>query len=273
VGGTDLYRCGGRAVPRCDVAAVCDLERHKGTLMAKSKIEWTEETWNPLTGCDKVSPGCDHCYAERQALRLQKMGSPRYANGFDLTLHEDKITDPLRWKRPRLVFVNSMSDLFHPDVPDDFIFKIFEVMTQAHIHTFQVLTKRPQRARYLIAGRAVPDNVWFGTSIENDSYTFRADHLRAIPAKTRFLSLEPLLGPLPSLNLRGIGWVIVGGESGPDHRPIEVEWVRDLRDRSVDAGVPFFFKQWGGRTARSGGCELDGEYWKQMPDRREENSE
>lgn len=264
--------------------------------MTKSRIEWTEETWNPVTGCSKVSLGCDNCYAERQALRLQKMGSRRYANGFAVTLHEDKINDPLRWRRPRLVFVNSMSDLFHPAVPNAFIVSVWATMAVASRHTFQVLTKRPQRMAEVLtdpkfgseliytleemmdndvegAYEALYDgpddahaqNVWLGTSIETDRYTFRATGLRLSPATLRFLSLEPLLGPLPSLDLTGISWVILGGESGPNHRPIKGDWVRDIRDRCLEGGVPFFFKQWGGATPKAGGSELDGEHWKQMP--------
>lgn len=233
--------------------------------MGKSAIEWTDETWNPVTGCDKVSPGCDNCYAERMANRLLAMGNPRYRNGFNVTLHWDKISDPLRWAKPRVVFVNSMSDLFHPDVPETFITDVFDVMRQAERHTFQVLTKRAQRAQQVLDGVDVPDNVWIGTSIENDRYVFRADYLRKIDAHTRFLSCEPLLGPLPSLDLTDIGWVIVGGESGPGHRPIEAGWVHDLRDRCLAEGVPFFFKQWGGHTSKAGGRTLDGRTWDQMP--------
>lgn len=233
--------------------------------MAKSRIEWTEETWNPVTGCTKVSPGCDNCYAERLALRLQAMGNARYVNGFELTLHPDKIDDPLKWKRPRVVFVNSMSDLFHPDVPDEFIWSVFDTMAEADWHTFQVLTKRPQRACDLFDGYTLPRNVWIGTSIELDKYTFRANYLRKIDAKIRFLSCEPLLGPLPSLDFTDLGWIIVGGESGPGHRPMEADWVRDLRERSIAHDVPFFFKQWGGRTPKAGGRELDGRIWDQMP--------
>ena len=197
--------------------------------MGRSAIEWTEETWNPVTGCDKVSPGCDNCYAERLALRLLAMGNQRYANGFDVTLHWDKIDDPLHWKRPRLVFVNSMSDLFHPEVPSEFIDRVIAVTEEANHHTYQILTKRPQRASRLLAGRSLPKNVWIGTSIESEQYIFRASHLREIQASVRFLSLEPLLGPLPSLALTGIDWVIVGGESGPGHRPVETDWVRGVR--------------------------------------------
>ena len=236
--------------------------------MGKSAIEWTEETWNPVTGCDKVSPGCDNCYAERLANRLHAMGNPRYTNAFKLTLHWDKIPDPLGWKRPRIVFVNSMSDLFHEDVPDDFIWWTIAVMTQAHQHTFQVLTKRPQRAVRILDGHTLAPNIWIGTSIENDRYTFRANYLRKIDVRVRFLSCEPLLGPLPSLDLTGIGWVIVGGESGPKHRPIDTEWVSELRDRSLAARVPFFFKQWGGRTPKAGGRLLDGREWDEMPSTR-----
>ncbi|MCZ7533828.1 MAG: phage Gp37/Gp68 family protein [Acidimicrobiia bacterium] len=234
--------------------------------MARSSIEWTEETWNPVTGCSQVSPGCDNCYAERLAHRLQAMGNPRYENAFELTLQLDKVTDPLSWKKPRVVFVNSMSDLFHPDVPDDFIWSVFDVMEQADIHTFQVLTKRPQRACDLFDGYTLPNNVWIGTSIELDSYTFRANYLRKIDAKIRFLSCEPLLGPLPSLDLTDLSWIIVGGESGPGHRPMDAEWVRDIRDRTRAEGVPFFFKQWGGRTPKAGGRDLDGRTWEGMPE-------
>ncbi len=233
--------------------------------MAKTAIEWTEHTWNPVTGCDKVSPGCDNCYAERMALRLQAMGSVRYVDGFQLTLHEDKITEPLRWVKPRMVFVNSMSDLFHPDVPETFIDEVFDVMTKAERHTFQVLTKRTQRAAKLFRGSSIADNIWLGTSIETNQYTFRANHLRKIDVPIRFLSCEPLLGPLPSLDLGGVSWVIVGGESGPGHRPIEADWVRDIRDKTKKAGSAFFFKQWGGHTPKAGGRELDGREWSEWP--------
>lgn len=233
--------------------------------MGKSAIEWTEETWNPVTGCDRVSPGCDNCYAERLAHRLQAMGNKRYVNGFEVTLHWDKIEDPLKWKKPRVVFVNSMSDMFHKDVPAEFVHRVFDVMTSASHHTFQVLTKRPQRAVELLDGVRLPPNVWIGTSIESDSYAFRANYLRKIDAVVRFLSCEPLLGPLPSLDLTDIGWVIVGGESGPGHRPIDPGWVRDLRDRSIAASVPFFFKQWGGHTPKANGRSLDGATWDEMP--------
>lgn len=233
--------------------------------MGKSKIEWTEETWNPVTGCDSVSPGCDNCYAERLAIRLQAMANKRYINGFRLTLHWDKIEEPLHWTRPRLVFVNSMSDLFHPDVPNEFIDSVFDTMASASQHTFQILTKRPQRAAKHLDGWKLSPNIWIGTSIETDQYAFRADYLRKINTQVRFLSCEPLLGPLQSLNLQDIHWVIVGGESGPGHRPIKIEWVRDLRNRSKEANIPFFFKQWGGHTPKAGGRTLDGQTWNDFP--------
>ena len=234
-----------------------------------SSIEWTEATWNPVTGCTKVSPGCDNCYAERLAARLQAMGNPRYRNGFEVTLHEDQLTLPLRWRQPRLVFVNSMSDLFHPKVPTDFIQQVFTVMAEVERHTFQVLTKRPKRVAALADVLPWPKNVWIGTSIESQDYVGRADDLRrADEAAVRFLSLEPLLGPL-ELDLVNIGWVIAGGESGPSARAPRPEWVRSIRDQCIAAGVPFFFKQWGGRTPKAGGRMLDGEIWGEMPSPRE----
>ncbi|MDP9402629.1 MAG: phage Gp37/Gp68 family protein [Actinomycetota bacterium] len=234
-----------------------------------SSIEWTEATWNPVTGCTKISPGCDKCYAERLAARLQAMGNPRYRNGFEVTLHEDQLTLPLRWRQPRLVFVNSMSDLFHPKVPTDFIQQVFTVMTEVQRHTFQVLTKRPKRVAALAGVLPWPKNVWIGTSIESQDYVGRADDLRrAEEAAVRFLSLEPLLGPL-ELDLVDIGWVIAGGESGPRARAPRREWVRSIRDQCVATGVPFFFKQWGGRTPKAGGRMLDGEIWDEMPVPRE----
>jgi protein gp37 len=193
------------------------------------------------------------------------MGNARYRNGFKLTLHPDKLQEPLSWRSPRVVFVNSMSDLFHPEVPEEFIWSLIEVVEAAPQHTFQVLTKRPQRAMRVFDGYRLPANFWMGTSIENDRYVFRADYLRKIDVETRFLSCEPLIGPLPSLDLAGIGWVIVGGESGPNRRPVEVGWVRNIRDLSTREGVPFFFKQWGGHTAKAGGRELDGRTWDEMP--------
>jgi protein gp37 len=297
-------------------------------------IEWTDETWNPVTGCDRVSPGCDNCYALTLAARLKAMGQPKYqadgntrtsGPGFGLTLHPDALHIPLGWRRPRRVFVNSMSDLFHPGVPSHFIGSVWATMAKAEQHAFQVLTKRPQRMAAVLRSWAdVPGgayggpiwrdyelrwneartwplpNVWLGTSIENDRYAWRAEHLRNTPAVVRFLSLEPLLGPLPSLDLTGIDWVIVGGESGPGARPMHPDWARDIRDRCVAAGVPFFFKQWGtwapmipylqngggcpitivelptddgsrrGEMVRLGkkaaGRELDGRTWDQMPE-------
>lgn len=233
-----------------------------------TSIEWTDETWNPTTGCDRVSPGCDHCYAATMAARLKAMGNPRYQRdgadgpGFGLTLHPDVLEKPLRWRKPRRVFVDSMSDLFHPDVPSEFVQRVWEVMGRCPQHTFQILTKRPQRMADLT--RRLP-NVWLGTSIESDRFAFRAKHLRRCPAEVRFLSCEPLLGPLPSLDLTGIDWVIVGGESGPNARPMHPDWVRDLRDRCLDAGVTFFFKQWGGRTPKAGGRVVDGRTWDETP--------
>ena len=232
-----------------------------------SAIEWTDATWNPVTGCTKVSPGCKHCYAERLAARLQRMRNPRYVNGFDLTLQPDQVELPLRWKRPRRVFVNSMSDLFHKDIPDTFIESVFRTMTQAHWHVFQVLTKRSERLPTIAGKLPWPDNVWIGVSVESLDYASRIDHLRKVPAAIRFLSLEPLLGPLPGLNLERIDWVIVGGESGPNHRKPDPAWIRDIRDQCVRARVPFFFKQWGGVIAKSGGRTLDGRTWDEMPGR------
>jgi protein gp37 len=245
-----------------------------------SAIEWTDATWNPVTGCSKVSPGCANCYAERLSLRFGTSRKPwTPANAPDnVVLHPERLEQPLRWQRPRMVFVNSMSDLFHELVPDWFIHEVFLVMAQAQRHTFQVLTKRPERMRVWAEAEArhggidpesLP-NVWLGTSIENDRWVGRADQLRATSAAVRFISAEPLLGPLPSLDLTRIDWLIVGGESGPDHRAIDPDWVRELRDRAIAAGVAFFFKQWGGRTPKSGGRELDGRTWEEFPAYRSE---
>lgn len=230
-----------------------------------SGIEWTESTWNPVTGCTKISPGCKHCYAERMASRLQAMGQANYANGFALTLQPHMLELPLRWKKPQAVFVNSMSDLFHPDVPLDFIRRVFDVMHRAHWHRFQVLTKRAERLEELSRDLPWPANVWMGVSVEQDRYRYRIDHLRATDARTKFLSLEPLLGPLHDLDLAGINWVIVGGESGPGARPVAPVWVTDLRDQCHRAHVPFFFKQWGGRNKKATGRLLDGRVWDDMP--------
>lgn len=234
-------------------------------MSTSSSIEWTESTWNPVTGCTKVSPGCKHCYAERMARRLKAMGQPNYANGFALTLHEHVLELPLRWKSPQVIFVNSMSDLFHEDVPQEFIQRAFAVMRQAHWHTFQVLTKRSARLAELDSQLDWPANVWMGVSIETGEYRHRADDLRRTRAATRFLSLEPLLGPVPALDLAGIDWVIVGGESGPGARPMHPDWVRDLRDQCAAGGVPFFFKQWGGVRKKENGRLLDGRAWDAMP--------
>ena len=230
-----------------------------------SAIEWTESTWNPVTGCTKVSPGCAHCYAERMARRLQAMGQPNYRHGFRPTVHPRALDLPLSWRKPQMIFVNSMSDLFHEDVPVDFIRRAFRIMGQADWHQFQVLTKRSERLRELAPALDWPENVWMGVSVENAEYAFRIDDLRATAAALKFLSIEPLLGPLPDLELNGIDWVIVGGESGPGARPMAESWARDIRDQCVDAGVPFFFKQWGGTNRKKTGRLLDGRAWDQMP--------
>jgi len=231
----------------------------------KSAIEWTESTWNPVTGCSKVSPGCAHCYAETMTRRLKAMGQPNYVNGFKLTMHEHVLKVPLGWKRPRTIFVNSMSDLFHEDVSVEFIMKTFEVMRQAHWHRFQVLTKRAERLAELNLKIIWTPNIWMGVSVEDQDYTFRIDRLRETGACVKFLSLEPLLGPLPDLNLEGIDWVIVGGESGPGARPMRKEWVIDIREQCLKARVPFFFKQWGGFNKKKAGRSLEGKTWDQMP--------
>lgn len=231
-----------------------------------SSIEWTEATWNPVTGCTKVSPGCKHCYADRMAKRLQAMGQARYRNGFALTLQDDVVELPLRWKKPKRIFVNSMSDLFHRDVPLEYIRRCFEVMEQASQHTFQVLTKRAERLEEVAEELPWPDNVWIGVSVENEDYTWRIGHLQAVRnARVRFLSVEPLLGPIRRLPLQGIHWVIVGGESGPGARPMQEEWVTTIRDRCLKYDVPFFFKQWGGVNKKRTGRDLEGETWDGMP--------
>jgi len=241
--------------------------------MAKSSIEWTEVTWNPTTGCDQTSPGCDNCYAMTMAKRLKAMGQPKYqadgdsrtsGPGFALTLHPDTLADPLRWRNSRLVFVNSMSDLFHPDVPDDFIARVFEVMNDTPQHTYQVLTKRANRLQRSSDQFDWPQNLWLGVSVETQRYAFRAECLRHIPVPVRFVSAEPLLGPL-DLDLSGIDWLIVGGESGPGARQMEARWAESLRDASLDLDTAFFFKQWGGRTPKAGGRTLGGRLWDEMP--------
>ena len=231
----------------------------------RSGIEWTETTWNPVSGCSKVSPGCAHCYAERMATRLQAMGIRKYSHGFDVTVHPDTLDEPLRWRQPRLVFVNSMSDLFHSSVPATFVEVVFAVMNEASQHTFQVLTKRPDRVRTLDDRLHWTPNIWLGVSIEAEPWLERLGPLAATGARTKFLSLEPLLGPLPELELTGIDWVIAGGESGPGARPMRGEWVRSIRDTCVRNGVPFFFKQWGGVFKKRTGRTLDGRTWDQMP--------
>ncbi|MEW6338258.1 MAG: phage Gp37/Gp68 family protein [Acidobacteriota bacterium] len=230
-----------------------------------SSIEWTDSTWNPVTGCSKVSPGCKHCYAERMARRLQAMGQANYRNGFNVTLHPEALERPLHWLKPQTIFVNSMSDLFHEEVPVEFTERVFSVMQRASWHRFQVLTKRADRLAELAARLPWPENVWMGVSVENAFYSDRIDSLREVPAAVRFLSLEPLLGPLPRLKLRGIHWVIVGGESGPGARPMEKAWVTSIRDQCVRAGVPFFFKQWGGVRKKAAGRVFDGRTWDDMP--------
>jgi protein gp37 len=230
-----------------------------------SSIEWTDATWNPVTGCTKISPGCKHCYAERIANRLQLMGQHRYRNGFRLTLQPDLLNQPLRWKEPKLVFVNSMSDLFHEEIPLGYIQRVFQVMTKADWHVFQILTKRAQRLVELASELDWPANVWMGVSVENQDHVSRIDYLRRVPAAVRFLSVEPLLGPIADLPLEDIHWVIVGGESGPGARPIKAEWVRDIRDRCRSFRVPFFFKQWGGVHKARYGRQLDGRSWDDMP--------
>ena len=232
----------------------------------KSSIEWTDATWNPVTGCTKVSPGCKHCYAERLAARLQAMGNPRYRNGFAVTLHPDQLTLPLRWAQPRRIFVNSMSDLFHEAIPEHFIHQTFEVMAKADWHIFQILTKRAERLARLAPSLPWPHHVWQGVSVENARYLWRIRYLKEVPSTVRFLSLEPLLGPIPRIPLERIHWVIVGGESGPRHRPIDPSWVRDIRDQCAVARVAFFLKQWGGRTPKAGGRVLDGHLWDGMPE-------
>lgn len=234
----------------------------------RSAIEWTEATWNPVTGCSKVSPGCAHCYAEAFAERWRGVPGHPYEQGFDLRLWPDRLEQPLRWTRPRMIFVNSMSDLFHEDVPVEYIAEVFDVMVRAERHTFQILTKRHERLAELAPELPWPENVWMGVSIENRRFVHRADFLRTVPAAVRFISAEPLLGPLEGLDLTGIHWLISGGESGPRHRPVEIEWLRDLRDRCQQESVAYFFKQWGGRRPKSGGRVLDGRTWDQMPEPR-----
>ncbi len=234
-------------------------------MATSSHIEWTDATWNPVTGCSKISPGCKHCYADRLARRLRAMGQQNYSKGFDLTLQPHMLEHPIHWRKPRKIFVNSMSDLFHTEVPLPYIQRVFEVMNRANWHQYQILTKRSDRLLDLDPLLQWAPHVWMGVSIENESYVFRADHLRRTGAHIKFLSIEPLLGPLRKLSLHGIDWVIVGGESGPGSRPLDPAWVEEIRDRCLRASVPFFFKQWGGVYKRRNGRVLDGRTWNQMP--------
>ncbi len=231
----------------------------------QSAIEWTETTWNPVTGCTKISLGCRNCYAERMARRLQAMGQPNYRNGFETTCHPHALRAPLGWLKPQLIFVNSMSDLFHKEVPEAFVFHVFDVIRQASQHQFQILTKRAERLARMASDLRWPENVWMGVTVEAAEYTARIDHLRSVPAMVRFLSLEPLLGAVPELDLSGIDWVIVGGESGPGARPIREEWIWDVKRQCNQAGVAFFFKQWGGVNKKKAGRLLKGRTFDEMP--------
>lgn len=233
--------------------------------MVRSRIEWTHATWNPVTGCSKVSPGCDHCYADRMAKRLQAMGVHKYRNGFEVTLHPDVLEAPLRWQKPQIIFVNSMSDLFHEKVPFEYVQQIFDVMRRADHHIFQVLTKRSKRLVRYAPKLDWPENLWMGVTVENSVYQFRIDDLRKVPAAVRFLSLEPLLGPLADLDLRDIHWAIVGGESGPGARPMKREWAEEIRRQCKQQDVRFFFKQWGGMNKKAAGRELNGRTYDDMP--------
>ncbi|GGO30150.1 hypothetical protein GCM10010116_60410 [Microbispora rosea subsp. aerata] len=243
-------------------------------MATRTAIEWTEVTWNPTTGCDRISAGCDNCYALTLAKRLKAMGAAKYQNdgdsrtsgeGFGLTLHRPALRQPYTWRTPRIVFVNSMSDLFHAKVPLQFIRDVFAVIADTPQHTYQVLTKRSTRLRKLADKLDWPSNLWMGVSVENQKALYRVDDLREVPARVRFLSCEPLLGPLTGLDLTGIGWVIAGGESGPGHRPLDSSWVVEIRDACIRNEVPFFFKQWGGRTPKQGGRYLEGRRWDEMP--------
>jgi protein gp37 len=233
--------------------------------MSISRIEWTEVTWNPTTGCDKISSGCKHCYAETLSRRLEAMGMKKYRNGFKLTLHPDSLFIPYSWKTPKIVFVNSMSDLFHDEVPIEYIQKVFNVMNECSQHTFQVLTKRAERLKSVSSNLNWPDNIWMGVSIENENVLDRYENLIECDARIKFLSLEPLIGPLPNLRFDNIDWVIVGGESGPGARIMKKEWVLDIKNRCLKAGVPFFFKQWGGINKKQSGRLLEGRTWDELP--------
>ena len=232
----------------------------------KSKIEWTEATWNPSTGCTKVSAGCKNCYAERTAVRLKLAGAPKYRRGFEFTIHPDALDIPMRWKRSRLIFVNSMSDLFHEEMPDTFLADIFDVTEQADWHIYQILTKRPERMlEFTVEHGRIPNHVWAGVTVEEAAYKNRIDVLRKVPCKIRFVSFEPLIGPVGKLDLSTISWGIVGGESGPNHRPMRAEWAGHIRDECLAQNVAFFFKQWGGAHPKSGGRILDGRIWDEYP--------
>jgi protein gp37 len=234
-----------------------------------TEIEWTDATWNPVTGCTKISAGCDHCYAERFSERFRGVPRHPFETGFDLTLRPKRIDWPIKWRQPRMIFVNSMSDLFHKHVPREFVGRVFDTMERAHWHRFQVLTKRSSLMRDFLRQRygdeTGPAHMWFGVSVEDGSKLSRIRHLQDAPAGLRFLSIEPLLAPIGRLDLAGISWVIVGGESGPRARPMSPQWVRDIRDQCVAARVAFFFKQWGGLRPKSGGRELDGREWSEVP--------
>jgi protein gp37 len=232
----------------------------------KSAIEWTDSTWNPITGCTQVSPGCDHCYALTFAERFRGVTNHPYEQGFDLKLWPERLELPLKWKKPRRIFVNSMSDLFHKDIPDEYISQIFETMIKANWHIFQILTKRSARLASLSSKLPWAENIWAGVSVETGQYSWRVDHLRNVPAKVRFLSAEPLLGSLENVNFEGVDWIITGGESGPRYRPCNEDWVKEIRDRCLEAKISFFHKQWGGRTPKSGGRLLDGRTWDEMPE-------
>ena len=235
-------------------------------MAVQSKIEWTESTWNPVTGCTKISTGCKNCYAERMANRLQAMGQKNYRHGFSLRTHQETLSLPLTWKKPQTIFVNSMSDLFHQAVPDEFIFKVFEVMAKASWHRFQVLTKRSERLAELTPQLNWQPNIWMGVTIESSDYLHRMEDLKNTGAFVKFLSIEPLLSGFDSLDLIGLDWVIAGGESGPGARPVQPDWVRSVRDECVRQRIPFFFKQWGGVRKKAAGRLLDGRVWNEMPD-------
>ncbi len=234
-----------------------------------SKIEWTEATWNPVTGCTKISDGCKNCYAQRMAKRLHAMGNKRYKNGFDVTLHHDLLELPLKWKKPKIIFVNSMSDLFHGKVPLSFIKNVFKTMSKADWHVFQIVTKRSDRLAELATKLDWPSNVWVGVTVESNKYLHRIKDLQHIPASVKFVSMEPLLSNFPNFSTKGLDWVIVGGESGPHSRLIEADWVRTIREQCIKEKTPFFFKQWGGFRKALNGSVLDGRTWKQMPSIRE----